>query len=149
MASMFTLAPAVLAVGLAGSGLELRTTAGAPFSLADLLARGPVVVVLWNSWLPGTEEFAALLPEVERAAEAKGLHGVIVIFQDETREAEKRLPHGLRWPVVTDGRGELARELRISKAPVVLVLRPDRTVEERGGPDPEEVRKLVQVWSRP
>lgn len=146
---MFALAPAVLAVGLAGPGVELRTSTGVPFSLEALLARGPAVVVLWNSWLPGAEAFSALLPEIERAAEAKGFPGVIVIFQDEAREAGKHLPHELRWPVVTDERGELARRLRISKAPVVLVLLPDQTVQARGGPDAEGVRALLQSWGRP
>lgn len=134
-------------VALALPIAELRTPAGAPFSLAEILTPGPAVVVLWSSWLPGAQEFAALLPEVEEAALRRGWRGVVVLFQDDPAEGLARLPqHGLSWPRAVDARGELVRQMKISRAPVVLLVNATGVIEERAGPGVAEVRALLASW---
>ncbi len=138
-----------LIVALALPFADLRTPAGAPFSLAEVLSPGPAVVVLWSSWLPGAQEFAALLPDIEEAARGRGWRGVVVLFQDDPTEGLSRLPQrGLFWPRVVDARGELARRFKLSRAPVVLLVNADGAVLAQAGPNVNDVRALLDSWVR-
>jgi thiol-disulfide isomerase/thioredoxin len=140
-------AVASVIVALTLPAADLRTPAGAPFSLAEVLTPGPGVVVLWSSWLPGAQEFAALLPEVEEAARGRGWRGVVVLFQDDPAQGLAGLPErGLSWPRVVDARGELARVLKISRAPVVLLVSAEGAVLAQAGPAARDVRALLQSW---
>lgn len=144
-----TVAAQALALALAVPAADLRTPSGGPFSLAELLSPGPAVVVLWSSWLPGAQEFAAVLPEVEAAAARRGWQGVVVLFQDEPAEGLARLPQrGLSWPRAVDARGELLRQLKISRAPVVVLVNGQGVVEAQAGPAVSEVRRLLASWER-
>lgn len=142
-------AAASVALALALPAADLRTLSGAPFSLSEVLSPGPAVVVLWSSWLPGAQEFAAVLPEVEVAAARRGWRGVVVLFQDEPTEGLAKLPAtGLTWPRVVDARGELLRQLKISRAPVVVLVNAQGAVEAQAGPAVSEVRALLASWER-
>mgnify|MGYP000054366375 CR=1 FL=1 len=142
-------AVASVIVALALPAADLRTPAGAPFSLAEVLTPGPGVVVLWNSWLPGAQEFAAVLPEVEEAARRRGWRGVVVLFQDDPAQGLAGLPQrGFSWPRVVDARGELARAFKLSRAPVVLLVSADGAVLAQAGPALNEVRALLESWAR-
>ncbi|MEP0774277.1 MAG: TlpA family protein disulfide reductase [Acidobacteriota bacterium] len=144
-----TVAAAALALTLAVPAGDLRTPSGGPFNLSELLTPGPAVVVLWSSWLPGAQEFAAVLPEVEAAAARRGWRGVVVLFQDEPAEGLAKLPQrGLSWPRALDARGELLRQLKISRAPVVLLVNGQGAVEAQAGPAVSEVRALLASWER-
>lgn len=144
-----TVAAAAIALTLAVPAADLRTPSGGPFALSELLTPGPAVVVLWSSWLPGAQEFAAVLPEVEAAASRRGWRGVVVLFQDEPAEGLAKLPQrGLSWPRAVDARGELLRQLKISRAPVVLVVNGQGAVEAQAGPAVSEVRALLASWER-
>jgi AhpC/TSA family len=137
---------ALLVAGSVASGeSDLKTTSGAAFSLSDLLARGPVVLVFWNSWLPQSEEFLALLPEVGAAAERSGWPGAVIVFQDTGADAAKRLPAGVgKLTYVLDRRGELVRRFKVTRAPAVLLVEPSGTVRARSGPATDEVRELLR-----
>lgn len=141
-----TLAAALLLSAAAGAGpADLPTAAGGTFSVADFLARCPGVLVFWNSWLPGSAEFAHLIPEIESAARESGRPGAVVIFQDRDAEAAKGLPGGQgHFTRVLDRRGELVRRFRVTRAPAVLLVEPDGSVRARSGPDPAGVRQILQ-----
>ena len=135
----------LLASALTGGESDLRTTSGAPFSIADLLARGPAVLVLWNSWLPQSDSFLALLPEIAAAAERSGWPGAVVIFQDtETDAAAKLPPEAGTLVYVMDRRGELVRRFKVTRAPAVLLVEQSGAVRARSGPSPDEVRALLR-----
>jgi len=128
----------------AGEG-DLRTLSGEPFSLAELLARGPVVLVLWNSWLPGSEEFAKLLPEIEATAKRHAWPGAVVVFQEESAEPTRKLRRNeAELPLVFDRRGELVRRFKVTRAPTVLLVERDGEVRARSGPDPAGVRDVLK-----
>ena len=128
----------LLAASAIGSHGDLETPGGAGFSLADLLSRGPVVLVFWNSWLPHAEEFAALLPEVEAAAERGGWPGAVIVFQERRSEPLKKLPSGKSALPV-----ELVRRFQVTRAPAVLLVEADGRVRSRCGPEAAEVRALL------
>lgn len=112
--------------------------------LADLLARGRVVLVFWNTWLPEAKAFADLIPEIEATATKQAVAGAIVVFQDDSPEAAVALAAG-QGPFrrVSDRRGELLRRFQVTRAPGVLIVEKDGTVRARCGPAPAEVRELL------
>jgi thiol-disulfide isomerase/thioredoxin len=135
----------LLMVAVTSGGDDLRTSSGTPFSLSELLSRGPVVLVFWNTWLPHSEEFARLMPEVEAAAERNGWPGAVVVFQDTSAEAARTLTRNSgKLPRVLDRRGELVRRFKVTRAPAVLLVEPSGAVRARSGPAPEEVRELLR-----
>jgi thiol-disulfide isomerase/thioredoxin len=143
--------PAVLLLGAAavsGHG-DLRTASGEAYSLAELLAHGPAVLVLWNSWLPHADEFARLLPEVEAAAKRNGWPGAVVVFQEEKAEAARRLLGSEEaLPIVFDRRGELVRRFKVTRAPTVLLVERDGEVRARSGPEAAGVRQVLKEMER-
>ena len=138
--SVFTLA---LTLFLGGD--DLRTSAGAPLSLPELLARGPVVLVFWNSWLPRANEFAKLLPEIEAAAEQHGWSGAVVVFQERRSDAEHDVPRlAGPLPYAFDRRGDLLRRFQVTRAPAVLLVERNGAVRARCGPDPAAVHAIIR-----
>jgi hypothetical protein len=135
----------LLTGAVAGGDGDLKTTSGSSFSTSELLARGPVVLVFWNSWLPQSQEFLALLPEVDAAAERYGWPGAVIVFQDTGPEATHKLPVGSgKFPGVVDRRGELVRRFKVTRAPAVLLVERSGAVRARSGPAPDEVRELLR-----
>jgi thiol-disulfide isomerase/thioredoxin len=146
---MLALAPVLLAGAAALLPQELETAAGVPFSLEKALVRAPVVLVFWNSWLPESEVFLPLLREVEDAAASNGLPGAVVVFQDDGDEWAARIgATGGVLPRVLDRRGALLRQLKVTRAPAVLVVGRDGSVLDRSGPDPAQVRGLLDALAR-
>ena len=135
----------LLTGAVSGGDADLKTISGAPFSVSELLARGPVVLVFWNSWLPRSQEFLALLPEVEAAAERYGWPGALIVFQDTSAGGSRKAP-GRRdqVPGVLDRRGELVRRFQVTRAPAVLLVEASGAVRARSGPAPDEVRELLR-----
>ncbi len=128
---------------------DLRTASGEAFSLDELLARGPAVLVLWNSWLPDAREFAALIPEVESAASRDKWPGAVIVFQEEHPESARALlPEAGTLPLVFDRRGELLRKFTVTRAPAVLLVERDGTVRARCGPEATAVRALLEQMGR-
>ena len=141
--------PLLLAAAVAGGGDDLRVAGGAAFSLPKLLSRGPVVLVFWNSWLPGAEAFAKLLPGVEAAAERHGWPGAVIVFQEKRSEVGRDAP-ALKGalPLVFDRRGELVRRFQVTRAPAVLLVEKDGRVRARCGPDPAEVQSIMREMAQ-
>ena len=121
----------------------LPTLAGGSFAVGSAVADRPALLVFWNSWLPGAQEFAALLPEVERAAAAGGRAGVVVVFQDDAANATgvARGAPALTW--VVDRHGQLLRRFQVTRAPSVVAVEAGGAVRGRAGPAADEVRALL------
>jgi hypothetical protein len=146
---MLLFAATVLAGSVMGLPQELETASGPPFSLSTALAKGPAVLVFWNSWLPGAAEFVPLLHEVDRAAATNGWSGAVVVFQDESDGWATSIgAGGAALPRALDRRGVLLRRFRVTRAPAVLVVGPDGAVLDRGGPDAGQVRALLEALAQ-
>jgi thiol-disulfide isomerase/thioredoxin len=128
---------------------EFETVGGKSISLADLLQRGPVVLVFWNSWLPQGKSFLPLLREVESSAQREGWPGAVVIFQDDSADGTKLLAsEPAVLPRVLDRRGVLVRHFEVTRAPAVLLVDRDGTVMARSGPGAEEVRAVLRQMAK-
>jgi hypothetical protein len=135
----------LFAAAMSASAADLPTASGGTFSISEFLAGGPCVLVFWNSWLPRSEEFAGLIPEVEAAARKSSWPAAVVVFQDQSTDRAGSVPRGRGdAAVVIDRRGELVRRFKVTRAPAVLLVERDGTVRSRSGPDPAEVRQMLQ-----
>jgi hypothetical protein len=135
----------VAAAASSGGAADLPTASGGTFSISEFLAGGPGVLVFWNSWLPRWEEFAGLIPEVEAAARKRSWPVAVVVFQDQSTDWAGSVPQGKGdFPVVIDRRGELVRRFKVTRAPAVLLVERDGSVRARSGPDPAEVRQMLE-----
>jgi hypothetical protein len=124
---------------------ELETAAGAPFSLESALARGPVVMVFWSSWLPDATPSIAVIHEIERSVQEHGWSGAIVVFQDESPAAGAALgAPGSGLPKVFDRRGVLLRRFQVTRAPALLVIDRDGQVLSRTGLERDQVRAALR-----
>jgi len=115
----------------AGDDWSLPGVDGEMHSVADYLARGPVVIDFWASWCgPCMKE----LPHLEKLAAAHaGELTVLAVNADSPRSAPKvpALVHarGLDHLVVLlDTNGEIQRRYRVTSLPFVLLLDSDGTV---------------------
>ncbi|MFZ5788525.1 MAG: TlpA family protein disulfide reductase [Acidobacteriota bacterium] len=127
----------------------LTTISGQPIALRELFAGGPVVLVLWNSWLPDSAEFGPQIVSAAAAARAAEARCVVVVFQDEP-EAARGLPDGDAPVLVAlDRHGELLRRFKVTRAPAVLVVGADGAVRSRGGPGADEVAAALRSLEKP
>jgi len=93
---------AALAVGTKAPGFELKVTDGKRFSLADELARGPVVLAFFKVSCP-TCQYA--LPFLERLHRAYGQKGVALVgvSQNDAKETAAFIKEfGITFPVLLD-----------------------------------------------
>ena len=162
-------AGAVLAIVLAGFAIaawsapaetpHLQPAKAAPFhqraidgdalDLAELLARGPVVLDFWATWCGPC---AQALPELERVGERWKDRGLTVVGVsiDGPRNQSRVRPFaaklGLRFPILFDADGSLQRNYQITAIPTTLVIDTNgRIAYSSEGWWPGETKKIEKV----
>jgi hypothetical protein len=127
---------------------EVETPAGRPFSLDAAIARGPAVLVFWNSWLPDATSAVPLIEEIDRMAAQSGWPGAVVVFQDESTGSRSPLPTvGKGLPVVLDRRGALLRRFKVTRAPSLVVVDRNGEVLSRAPLVPDQVKAALALLS--
>jgi hypothetical protein len=127
----------------------LTTVSGQPIVLRELLAGGPVVLVLWNSWLPEAAEFGPQIVAAGDAARAADAKCVVIVFQDEPEGARSLPQEAGPLLVALDRRGEMLRRFKVTRAPAVLVVDAEGAVLAKGGPAAEEVAVALRALGTP
>jgi peroxiredoxin len=120
-----------LATGAEAPDFELKTLDGKPFSLADGLARGPVVLVFFKVSCP-TCQYA--LPFYERLYKAYGHRGVTLVgvSQNDAKEtAAFNREFGVTFPVLLDdSRSYLASNAYgLTNVPTIFWIAQDGEIE--------------------
>lgn len=106
-----------------GAKLTLPTAAGTPYDPAALDGK-PAVVVFWR---PGCPHCRDELPEVAQVCKDKGATAVAVQVA-EAPASGLRVLEGMKWEgVALVDDGTVRKDLKITKVPWTLVLRPDGT----------------------
>lgn len=106
-----------------GAKLTVNTAAGEAFDPAALDGK-PAVVVFWR---PGCPHCRDELPDVAQVCKDKGCTAVAVQVA-EAPPSGLRVLEGMKWDgVALVDDGTLRKDLKITKVPWTLVLRPDGT----------------------
>jgi peroxiredoxin len=115
----------------AAPNVTLRKVGGGKLELAELRARGPVLLDFWATWC---KPCAASLPELEalhRRFADRGLT-VVGVSIDGPRNYPKVRPFasrlGLTYPIVLDGDGGLQRAFHVLAVPTSILIGRDGAI---------------------
>lgn len=122
---------AALTPGTKAPEFELKTLDGKSFSLADELARGPVVLVFFKVSCP-TCQYA--LPFFERLYRAYGETGVtlVAVSQNNTKETAAFIKEfGVTFPVLLDDTNSypVSNAYGLTNVPTIFWIAPDGEIE--------------------
>jgi peroxiredoxin len=107
---------------------RLARLGGGDLRLSDL--RGNVVIVnFWASWCAPCRQEMPEFVRLYRENEGKGLEIVAVDLQEADTQVQGFVDEfGMRFPVVFDRTGEVARTYRVRQLPVTLILDRDGVI---------------------
>jgi peroxiredoxin len=107
---------------------RLARLGGGDLRLSDL--RGKVVIVnFWASWCAPCRQEMPEFVRLYRENEGKGLEIVAVDLQEAETQVQGFVDElGMRFPVVFDRTGEVARTYRVRQLPVTLILDRDGVI---------------------
>lgn len=98
-----------LKAGETAPAFTLPDTEGAPVALADLLARGPVVVTFYRGvWCPYCNLDLQALEAARPQIEARGASLAAISQQTAANSRKAQRTNGLGFPILSDRGGELA-----------------------------------------
>lgn len=134
------------AEGAPFAGRALRSVTGATVSLADSLAKGPVLLDFWATWCRPCEHSLPALQRLHERVRARGV-SVVAVSIDGPRNWARVRPFaarlGLTMPVVIDEDGSLAQRFRVQAVPTSVLIAPDgRIVRTHAGFQPAEEDSL-------
>lgn len=113
---------------------------GAPIAWSDWVAkRGPVAVLVWASWAPGSEPTIDAHGALGKACSQAGLHLVVLDVQ-ETLEDGRDALSGREISWLHDRHGALLKQYRVIKVPSLLLVAADGSALARLDATPEAVR---------
>jgi peroxiredoxin len=136
--------PGAAADAMRPSDFTLRTLDGQPVSLRQFRGKKPVLLVFWASWCP---ECKAAIPEIN------ALHGgptgekmqILALDFRETREKVAAVvkSRGIRYPVLLDERGQVARTFGVVGIPTYILIGLDGTVAYRENVLPSDISRYL------
>src|SRR5512141_3500665 len=102
---------------------------GQPVSLSQFLGKKPVLLVFWATWCP---ECKAAFPKINALYGGPVGQKMQILALDfrETREkvAAAVKSHDIRYPVLLDERGQVARAYRVAGIPTYVIIGRDGKV---------------------
>jgi len=117
---------------------------GPPVSLSRFLGKKPVLLVFWATWCP---ECKAAIPKIN------ALHGgpvgeTMQILALDFRETRKKVAaavksRDIRYPVLLDERGQVARAFSVVGIPTYVLIGRDGTVAYRGNVLPADISRYL------
>ena len=113
------------------SEFSLPTLDGGEISIADH-AGGPVFIYFWASWCAPCEREAPLIERLWGEFEPLGYTFLGVNILDSEREAQRFVErHGLTFPTLFDGDGDVYLEFGVNGVPEAYFLSPGLEVERK------------------
>jgi len=124
---------------------------GAPVTLSDVLADGPVILDFWATWCKPCRK---ALPRLQKlATQYEGRARVLAISIDDPRSRTKIAPTarslGITLPVLLDGDKTVASLYRVSSIPTTFLIAADgRIMAVHNGYRDGEIKKLESELNR-
>ena len=113
------------------SAFSLPSLDAGELSIGDY-SGGPVFLYFWASWCAPCEREAPLIERLWREYEARGYTFVGVNIWDSEREAQRFAErHGLTFPILFDGDGDVYLEFGVNGVPAAYFLAPGLEVERK------------------
>ncbi len=113
------------------SAFSLPSLDGGEVSIGDY-SDGPVFLYVWASWCAPCEREAPLIERLWREYEARGYTFVGINILDSEREAQRFIErHGLTFPTLLDGAGDVYLEFGVNGVPESYFLAPGLEVERK------------------
>lgn len=113
------------------SGRALRSVSGQTITLADSLAKGPVLLDFWATWCRPCEHSLPALERLHQRVRERGIT-VVAVSIDGPRNWARVRPFaarlGLTFPVVIDEDGSLARRFKVQAVPTSVLIAPDGSI---------------------
>jgi len=117
---------------------------GRPVALNQFLGKTPVLLVFWATWCP---ECRAAIPEINAMATGplSGKLQVLGLDFQESREkvAQAVTSRGIRYPVLLDLRGEVARAYGVVGIPTYILIDRRGNVTYRGHVLPGDLSRFL------
>jgi peroxiredoxin len=115
-------------VGRAAPDFRLSQLGGGEVQLSDL--RGRVVILnFWATWCPPCRQEMPEFVRIYSAKQGQGLEIVAVDLQEAESQVQGFVDEfGMRFPILFDRSGEVARTYRVNQLPVTLIIDRDGVV---------------------
>jgi peroxiredoxin len=128
--------------GMQGRFLDfsLPNLDGAPVSLGQLVGKKPVLLVFWAEWCPICREKVPAVNRIHR-------EGTVAVVAVNTRESPKKVMAAvrsldIRYPVLFDPDGSVARKYKIPGIPVYIVIDTTGRIVYESSAFPEGIEKV-------
>ena len=115
---------------------------GQPVALSRFLGETPVLLVFWATWCP---ECKAAIPEINTLATGP-LAGKLQVLGIDFRESREKVANavkarGIRYPVLLDGKGQVARAYGVVGIPTYVLIGRDGKIVYREHVLPSDISR--------
>lgn len=117
---------------------------GQPVALSRFLGKTPVLLVFWATWCP---ECKAAIPEINTLATGP-LAGKLQVLGIDFRESREKVANavkarGIRYPVLLDGKGQVARAYGVVGIPTYVLIGRDGKIVYREHVLPPDISRYL------
>ena len=122
----------------------LQDLGGQPVSLSQFLGKKPVLLVFWATWCPECKAASPAINTLHGGPDGEKLQILALDFR-ETREkvADAVKSRDIRYPVLLDERGQVARAFGVVGIPTYVLIGRDGTVVYRENVLPGDISRYL------
>jgi len=134
--------------GAVGDGhaaeFTLQDLNGQPVSLAQFRGKKPVLLVFWATWCPECKAAAPAINELHGGPTGEKLQILALDFRESQEKVAAAVKsRDIRYTVLLDDRGMVAREYSVIGIPTYILIARDGSVVYRGNVLPVDVSRYL------
>ena len=133
-------APGSSAQGRRPADFTLESLEGKPVSLRQFLGRKPVLLVFWATWCPECNAAIPAINALHEGPDGKRVQILALDFREtKTKVAAAVKSREIRYTVLLDERGEVARAFEVVGIPTYVLIARDGTIVYRANTLPQNL----------